>query len=307
MTLHPFVAAMIAKQKEAGAPALSDGTPADARALVAAGRGGLGPGPDLAESRDLIVPTRSGTIPARLLVPHGAVSGLIVYLHGGGWVVGSIDDYDTLGRELAFRSGCAVLLPEYRLAPENPFPAPLHDAEDVFGWVAGASLLGTDLPLVVAGDSAGANLATVAARRLRGRIDPVLQLLIYPVTDSDFATPSYHAFAEGLPLTRRDMRWFFGHYAPEADHSSADISPLRAADLHGMPPALVVTAEHDVLCSEGEAYAERLAAAGVPVTARRYPGVAHGFLRLHNHFDTAHEAVLDVAAAVVEAIKADRR
>lgn len=304
MALHPFVEAMIARQREAGAPALSDGTPADARALVAASRGALGPGPDMAESRDLTVPTRSGTIAARLLVPRGGVSGLIVYVHGGGWVVGTIDDFDTLGRELATRSGCAVLLPDYRLAPEHPFPAGLEDVEDVFAWAAGtvAGLVGTDVPLVVAGDSAGANLATVAARRLRGRVHPALQVLAYPVAAADLDTPSYRAFGTGLPLTGRDMEWFFDHYVPAGDRESADVAPLRAGDLEGMPPALVITAEHDVLCSEGEAYAGLLAAAGTKVDLRRYPGVAHGFLRLHNHLDVAREAILDVSTAVTAAV-----
>jgi acetyl esterase len=305
--LHPFVAAMLAKQKEAGAPALSAATPADARALVAAGRAALGPGPDMAQRRDLVVPTRSGTIPARLLVPHGSVAGLVVYAHGGGWVVGTIDDYEILGRELAARSGCAVLLPDYRLAPENPFPAGLHDVEDTLLWAASTDLAGPGAPIVVAGDSAGANLATVATRRLWGQIAPVLQVLSYPVTDADTDSPSYREFAEGLPLTRADMQWFYGHYAPEDIRATADVSPLRADDLSGMPPAVVVTAEYDVLRSEGEAYAEALSAAGAKVTTRRYAGVAHGFLRLHNHLDTAREAVLDIAAAVAEAARTAHR
>ena len=300
MTLHPFLAALLTKQQEAGTPALSAGTPADARALVAAGRPGLGEGPDMAHTRDLEIPTRSGGIPGRLLVPRGAVSGLVVYLHGGGWVVGTPDDFDTLGRELAFRSECAVLLPDYRLAPEHPFPAALEDAEDVLRFAAGSSaeLVGAEVPLVVAGDSAGANLATVAVRRLRGEVRPVLQVLGYPVTDSGMDTDSYREFAEGLPLTRRDMAWFFEQYAPEDVRRCEDVSPLRAADLAGSPPALVVTAEHDVLRSEGEAYAARLVEAGVKADVLRGVGMTHGFLRLHNHVDTAHHAVVDIAAAI---------
>lgn len=301
MPPHPFVAAMLAKQKEDGTPALSDGTPDDARALVAAGRAALGPGAEVARSTEVTVPTRGGTIPARLLVPHGDVAGVLVYLHGGGWVVGAPADFDSLGRELAARSGCAVLLPDYRLAPEHPFPAGLQDAEDVLTWVAGPEHPLGDLPLVVGGDSSGANLATVATRRLLGRVDPVLQVLAYPVTDADFDTPSHREFAEGLPLTRRDMQWFFGHYAPADAWMSPDVSPLRAADLVGMPPALVVTAEYDVVRSEGEAYAERMAAAGAKVLTRRYAGVTHGFLRLHNHVDTSRDAVHDVATAVAVA------
>lgn len=307
MTLHPFIAAMLSKLAEAEAPALSDGTTAEARALVTAGRAALGPGPDVARSSEVTVPTRNGSISARLLVPHGDVIGLVVYLHGGGWVVGAVDDFDMLAREFASRSGCAVLLPEYRLAPEHPFPSALEDAVDVLLWHEGldrplADLPLGDLPLVVAGDSAGANLATVAARILRGRVDPVLQVLLYPVVDCDFDTASYREFAEGLPLTRRDMRWFFGHYAPAHAWVAPEVSPLRAENLEGAPPALIVTAEYDVLRSEGEAYAERLAAAGAKVTTWRYPGVTHGFLRLHNHVDTARDAIHEVAAAMAQAV-----
>ena len=306
MALHPFISALLEKQKEAGAPALSAGTPADARALVAAGRVGLGEGPDMAHRRDLTIPTRSGGIPGRLLVPRGKVSGLVVYLHGGGWVVGAPDDFDALGRELAFRSECAVLLPDYRLAPEHPFPAALEDAEDTlrFATASTMDLVGAEVPLVVAGDSAGANLATVAVRRLRGELRPVLQVLGYPVTDSGMDTDSYQEFAEGLPLTRQDMAWFFDQYAPEGIRGSEDVSPLRAADLSDLPPALVVTAEHDVLRSEGEAYAARLTEAGVKAEVLRGAGMTHGFLRLHNHVDTAHQAVLDVAAAIRTAVTA---
>jgi len=256
----------------------------------------------MAQVRDLDVPTRTGTIPARLLVPHGTLVGVIVYLHGGGWVIGTIDDYVVLGRELAARTGCVVMMPDYRLAPEHPFPAGLEDVEDALVWASTTDLAGPWAPLVVAGDSAGANLATVATRRLRGRVAPVLQVLAYPVTDADFGCPSYEEYATGLPLTRHDMRWFFGHYAPEEVWGSPDVSPLRADDLTGMPDALVVTSEYDVLRSEGEAYAQALSAAGATVSARRYAGVAHGFLRLHHHLDVAREALGDVAAAVTEAV-----
>ncbi|MBW0103141.1 alpha/beta hydrolase [Pseudonocardia sp. KRD291] len=303
MTLHPFVATMLATQKEAGAPALSDATPAQARALVEAGRAAIGPGPEMARSREVAVPTRGGSLTARLHVPHGDVTGLVVYLHGGGWVVGTVDDYDTLGRELAHRSRCAVLLPDYRLAPEHPFPSGLEDTEDVLTWVGGEAEF-SGLPLVVAGDSAGANLATVAVRRLRGQVTPALQVLVYPVTDGARDTESYRDCAEGLGLGARDMAWFFDHYAPARDHLSPDVAPLRAGDLAGLPPTAVVTAEYDVLRSEGEAYAERLRAAGVDVTSKRYPGVTHGFLRLHNHLDVARDAVADIADAITTAVAA---
>ncbi|GGH24332.1 alpha/beta hydrolase [Alsobacter metallidurans] len=296
MTLHPFVAAMLEQLK--GRPALSSGSPEDARAMVAAARAVIGQGPAMAEVRDIQVPTRAGSIAARHFRPTDAPAGLLVYLHGGGWVVGALDDYDTLARTLAAQSGCSVLLPDYRLAPEHQFPAGLDDAVDAL--THGRELAGPATPLLVAGDSAGANLAAVAARKLRGKVALAGQALIYPVADCDFGRPSYHAYGAGLPLTRDDMVWFFRHYAPEAQWTSPDIAPLRAADdLAGLPPTLVVLAECDVLADEGRAFADALERAGVPVMRRTAEGVTHGFIRLHNLFDVAArevEAVAEFAA-----------
>ncbi len=304
MTLHPFIAAMLEQLKTR--PALSAGTPEEARAMVAAGRQLVGAGPDLPRIDDLSLPTRSGSIRARLYVPDGAVGGLVVYLHGGGWVVGEIEDYETLARTLAAESGCAVLLPDYRLAPEHPFPAGLEDAEDVLAYAASRmpELIGRAGRLVVCGDSAGANLATVAIRRMRGSAEIAAQILIYPVTDCDFERPSYAAYSAGLPLTREDMVWFFRHYAPEDLWSSSDIAPLRAEDLRGLPPALVTVAEYDVLADEGLAYADRLEQAGVEVTRRVAPGLTHGFIRLHNLVDVARDEVHAAAAFAARACRA---
>jgi acetyl esterase len=300
MALHPFFEMMMASFAAAGRPALSDGTPEQSRALVAAGRAALGVAPEIGSIRDLSVPTRAGAIAARLLLPKTAPAGLVVYLHGGGWVIGALDDYEVLARHLVALSDCAVLLPDYRLAPEHPFPAGLEDCEDALLFAAekASELSGAHLPLIVAGDSAGANLGTVAARRLRGRLALALQVLLYPVTDSDFDRPSYHAHGQGLPLTRQDMLWFFDHYAPRALHRDPDISPLRASDLSGLPPALIVTAQYDVLRDEGEAYAGRLAAAGVPVTHRCAAGLPHGFARLHNHIGIVDAELRAVAATI---------
>jgi acetyl esterase len=296
MTLHPFITAMLEQLK--GRPALSAGTPAEARAMVAAGRSVLGAGPELPEIRDLSIPTRSGAIRTRFYAPEGAVTGLIVYLHGGGWMIGAIEDYDALARTLAAESGCAVLLPDYRLAPEHPFPSGLEDAEDVLAYAARHmdDLLGRSVPIAVAGDSAGANLATVAASRLRGAVELAAQILIYPVADSDFERPSYHGYGAGLPLTRQDMIWFFRHYASEGLWPSPEIAPLRSDNLGGLPPALVTVAEYDVLADEGCAYARKLEQAGIRVTLRVAPGVTHGFIRLHNLFEVAREEVRAAAA-----------
>jgi acetyl esterase len=298
LSLHPVVVAMLEQMARDNRPALSAGTPEDSRAMLRATRAALGGGPQLPIVRDLRLPTRSGTIAARFYGPE-APTGLIVYLHGGGWVLGEIDDFDAMARTLASRSRCAVLMPAYRLAPEHSFPAGLEDAEDSIHWASDhvADLAGKVVPLVVAGDSAGGNLATVATRNLGDRIRIACQALIYPVTDSDTTTPSYREHGDGLPLTRKDMGWFFGHYAPSTLLGDPRISPLRNVTA-GMPTTIVITAEYDVLRDEGERYAELLSQAGVPVIARRVDGLLHGFIRMHNLIDTADDALSALAADI---------
>jgi acetyl esterase len=304
MPLHPFIVTMLKKLE--GRPALSDGEPSDARMLIAATRTAMGPGPDVAKVIDIAVPGRSGAIPTRVYMPSATPTGVVTYMHGGGWVIGAIEDFDALARALAVHSGCAVVLPDYRLAPEHRFPAGLDDCEDVVHWVARERnrLFGADLAIVIAGDSAGANLATVVACRIRGQIALAAQILIYPVTDCKFDTTSYRQHSTGFPLTRRDMMWFFEHYAPEAQWTSQDIAIMRADDLRGLPPTLIVTAEYDVLADEGRAYFERLIDAGVDVQHRQVPGVPHGFIRLHNLFDVARAELIVIAAYAARACDA---
>jgi acetyl esterase len=211
---------------------------------------------------------------------------VIVYYHGGGWVIGNIDEYEALGRKLAERTSCAVVLVEYRLAPEHRYPIAVDDCYAALEWTAAhlKEVSGSeDAPLMVAGDSAGGNLAAAITLRARDgggpRID--LQVLVYPVTDADLETPSYLAEENQLLLTRDGMIWFWDHYAPDkARRLEPDASPLRAKDLSGLPPAVVLTAEHDVLRDEGEAYAQRLQEAGVPVEFKRVEGQMHAFWQL---------------------------
>lgn len=304
MPLHPFIENMLAAAREAKRPALSAGSPADARASMAASRPTLGPALPMREVRNLAIPTRSGAIDGRLLVPEGEVDGLIIYFHGGGWVIGAIDDFDTLARALAQRAGCAILLPEYRLAPEHPFPAALEDAEDTCRWARAQleSLIGKDAPIIVAGDSAGGNLAAVCANTLRGEMSFALQALLYPVVDCDLTRPSYAAYGSGLILNTPDMEWFFDHYVPRELRTNPRVSPIRETDLFGTAPALVLTAEYDVLRDEGEAYAAALSRSGVAATHHRVDGLTHGFIRLHNHVDEADEALTKVAAACAAAV-----
>ena len=296
MALHPTVQKMIEGARAAGRPALSAGSPQQARDMVAAIRGALGTGPEVGSIRDLSIPGRAGRTAARLYrAPGESEPGLVVYLHGGGWLCGCIDDFDILTRALAAQSGCAVLSVDYRLAPEHPFPAGLEDAEDALLWAQAQlqDLIGSAGRLVVAGDSAGANLATVAAFRLRHRLNLALQCLFYPVTDSNFSRPSYLAHGQGLPLTTADMEWFFAHYAPQTLWKHPDIAPLQTPDLSGCAPAWIAAAEYDVLHDEAIEYAERLRDAGIPVTLERVEGLPHGFARMIN--------LLAPAASVVNA------
>ena len=260
-----------------------------------------GPGEEVAEVRDLEIPAPAGAIPARLYRPEGdGPLPLVVYLHGGGWMLGSIESFDTVVRALANAAGAMVLSVGYRLAPEAPFPAGLDDSIAAVRWAAAeASELGADPErLAIAGDSAGGNLATVVARRLRGEVGLRMQALIYPVADAGCNTASYREFGERHGLTAASMQRFWNLYLDGSDGLVPDASPLRADDLAGLPPAYVLTAGFDVLRDEGEAYAEALREAGVPTTARRFDGAIHGFWRWLASAKLSRAAVDEVAAAL---------
>lgn len=259
---------------------------------------------------DHLAPSGAGGVPVRLYHPDpGGRLPVLVYLHGGGWVLGGVAFSDAVCRRLANASGCVIASVEYRLAPEHPFPAGLEDAWTATRFVAScAADLHVDAArMAVGGDSAGGNLAAVVARRARDERGPGvgLQVLVYPVTAHDPGTPSASACAEGYGLETAGMRWYWDHYAPAGlDRSHPDLSPLRAEDLSGLPPALILTAEHDPLRDEGEAYGARLAEAGVPVTCKRYPGSIHGFLDMLGEFDEADEAIEAIAKALQTAFAA---
>ena len=262
---------------------LQECTPEEAREFAAAAAALAGPAPAMRSAHDHRVAVAGGEITVRVLVPPQGARGVILYLHGGGWVIGTLDGYETMARKLAERTSCAVALVDYRLAPEHRYPTAVDDCYAAFEWTAArlGDITGrADVPLIVAGDSAGGNLSAVVAFRARDRHGPdiALQVLVYPVTDADFARPSYTDPDNQLLLTSDSMVWFWDHYLPDiARRQEPDASPLHAADLAGLPPAVVLTAEHDVLRDEGEAYAERLRAAGVPVELRRHAGQMHGF------------------------------
>ena len=291
MPPHPYIAAQM--DRLASQPALSSGTPDQARAAFSAGSANLGAPAPMACRRDVAIPTRHGTVPGRWLTPENATRGVILYLHGGGWVLGDLDGFEVMCRRLAQLSRTKVLMLDYRLAPEHPFPAGLTDVQDALTDLARQS----NEPVVVAGDSAGANLATVAARSLAGALAG--QVLFYPVVGSDFGTASYLRYATGWPLSRQDMRWFFSNYATADQWSDPDVAPLRAAEQTGLPPTFITTAEYDVLQSEGLAYARALAENGIEMTLHEAAGMAHGFLRQHNFVPEA-DATLALAARAIQ-------
>ena len=262
-----------------------------------------GAGPQMSQVLREKIPTPDGAaLDCQILVPENP-RGLMVYFHGGGWVIGAIDEYETLGRNLAQQTGCAVALVEYRLAPEHPYPTPTNDAYAATQWAAeqGERLLGAKLPLIVAGDSAGGNLAAVVAQRAArpGGPEIALQVLVYPVTDCDTENASYTNPFNQLLLSRDGMLWFWERYVPNAeDRKNIDVSPLRAEDVSGVAPAVVVTAEFDPLRDEGEAYADKLRAAGVPVTFKRFERQMHAFFQLVNVLPGAQEGIKWVADQV---------
>jgi acetyl esterase len=260
-----------------------------------------GAGPVVADVRDLTAPGPGGDIPVRVYTPDAAGPlPIVVWLHGGGWAMGSIETYDAPVRALAVAAGAIVVSVEYRLAPEHRFPAAVDDSLAAVRWAAatGAELGGDTTRVAVAGDSAGGNLAAVVARRLRGELDLRLQALIYPVTDGGVNTPSFREFGDRYGLTAEGMKRFWELYLDGGNAGDPDASPLRADDLSGVAPAFVLTAEADVLRDEGEAYAQALQEAGVPVTLRRFDGTIHGFFRWLAVTDVAGQAIEETAAAL---------
>lgn len=255
----------------------------------------------LHEVTDLHLPGPGGELPVRVYRPSAERPlPALLYYFGGGWTLGSIDTADGLCRDLAAEAGCLVVTVGYRLAPEHPFPAAVHDCHAALRWVADhAEELGADpARLAVGGDSAGGNLAAAVTliARAEGELTPAGQVLVYPNTDQLAEDASMRDNADPWLFNRHSVAWYGGHYltAPaDAEHPLA--SPLRAADLAGLPPALVLTAEYDPLRDQGEAYAARLAAAGVPVELTRYPGMAHGFFAMTGTVDAARTAVLQAA------------
>ncbi len=310
MPLDPDAARVLELMR--GRPRIETLTPAQARANSVAGRAVTAPEPaEVASVRDLLAPGAAGPIALRVYRAAGpapdATLPLLVFFHGGGWVVGDLDSHDTTCRALANEAGAVVVSVDYRLAPEHPFPAAVEDCIAATEWAAAhAGELGADAQrLAVGGDSAGGNLATVVALAARDSASPKIgfQMLIYPVIDFAEERQSWRRLAEGFGLTATGMRWYAAHYLGSASAEDWRASPIRAANLAGLPPAWILVAGHDLLSDEAEDYAKQLAAAGVPVELRRCEGQIHGFIGMGKLIAESSRILAEAGAAVAGALR----
>ncbi len=302
MALDPDTQQILATLEELGMPDIADLTPEGARQLQ------LTPPPavptPVGRVEDRVLPGPEEDVRVRIYRPDGATgTGVLVYFHGGGWVIGDLDSHDETCRRLCSGAGVPVIAVDYRRAPETTYPGAVEDCYAAVRWAAEhAGELGADPGrIAVGGDSAGGNLAAAVALMARDRGGPPLafQLLIYPVTAADFDNASYRDNGEGYMLSRRGMQWFWDQYVPDADQRREPYAaPLAADDLSGLPPALVQTAEYDPLRDEGEAYAAALEAAGVDVSAPRYDGLIHGFFGMQDAVAAARPALAEAVAAL---------
>jgi acetyl esterase len=309
MALDLNVRALLDQMKAAALPKIWELAPSAARAVA---RSRFIPGKEtpIGKSEDRKIPGSAGDIPVRVYTPvdaKGDVLPGLVFFHGGGFVIGDLETHDDLCRCLANGGGCRVVSVDYRLAPECPFPAAVDDCFAATKYVAAhASEFGINAAqLAVGGDSAGGNLAAVVCLLAKAEGPKIaFQLLIYPVTQlGQPEMPSMKENAKGYFLERESMAWFTRMYCPDAaHHGDHRMSPLLAKDLSGLPPAYVATAGFDPLRDEGKAYADKLDAAGVPVTYVNYPGMIHGFFSLRGFVPKAREAVAAAAAAVNAAL-----
>lgn len=309
MPLDPQVRTLLDQMAAAGQPPFHAQSPQDARKAMDAMLQVLGTGEAVHKVENRGIPGPGGDIPIRIYTPSVAPNGILVFYHGGGWVVGDLESHDYVCRALTNAAGCTVVAVDYRLAPEHKFPAGPEDCYAAANWVAhnAASLGSDDGHVAVGGDSAGGNLAAVVALMGRDRGGPKIrhQMMIYPAIDAAMDTASQKEFTQdGYVLSRLDMEWFWGHYlAKPGDGDNPYASPNRARDLRGLPPAHIITAEFDPLRDEGEAYAELLKKAGNRVKLKRYAGVVHGFVSLAAAIDQGKTATRDLA----EELKASLR
>jgi len=311
--LTPAMRDVLGRMERANRPPFHTLTPDQARAAYEAGSGVLElPKPVLALVRDFGIPVRDGhCVPARLYAPSAEKLPVLLYFHGGGFTIGSIDTHDGLCRQLSHLAGCAVVSVDYRLAPEHQFPVAAHDAWDTLQWLAGhAAELGLDARhLAVGGDSAGGTLAAMCALMARDSGLPLaLQLLFYPGCASHQDTASHRRFARGFVLDEADIAWFFNHYLRSpADREDWRFAPLNVSHVDDAAPAWFGLAECDPLVDEGLMYADKLRAAGVPVNLEIYRGVTHEFIKMGRILPEARHAHADAARALRHAFHLKHR
>jgi acetyl esterase len=305
--LTPKMAEVLERIRRVGRPPFHALSVAEARAAYVAGAEVLDlPRALLERVDDVFIPVGEGGLrSARVFAASRERLPVLLYLHGGGFVVGGIETHDSLCRQLALRSGCALVSLDYRLAPEAPFPAAVDDSCGALAWLAagGAETLGLDgRRIAVGGDSAGGTLAAVAALWARDQGLPlVVQLLITPGTDAHADQPSHRQFANGYLLDALTLNWFFDRYLPRVQRGDWRFAPLHAEELDGLAPACVVLAECDPLVDEGLAYADRLRASGVPVELELYRGVTHDFIKMGRFLPEAHHALAAASRAIQKA------
>jgi acetyl esterase len=302
MPLDPQVRDFLERLAAANLPPIDEQPIQEARAQMNLSTHFLGPLLHVDRVEDRLIQGPESSLRVRIITPSGARAEprpVLVYFHGGGWVLGNIETHEGVCRAVANAAGVTVVSVDYRLAPEHKFPAAALDAHAAVTWAAySAQEFGGDpRRIMVGGDSAGGNLAAVACLMARDHRGPSLayQVLIYPITDFNQERASYEECAEGFFLTRAEMAWYWDHYTKTSDdrrHPYA--SPCQSDDLRGLPPALVITAEFDVLRDEGEDYARRLQAASVPVKLHRYDGMIHGFVRRFPFFDQGKAAIEEI-------------
>ncbi|MGA2036303.1 MAG: alpha/beta hydrolase [Acidimicrobiales bacterium] len=319
MPVEPVLRTILERIAALEQPPPSEMTPEEMRAsyMAMAAMGAVPSNPP--EVQDRTIPGPAGEIPVRVYRPVDAAAAaggavpvgsetppVVAFFHGGGWAIGSVHTHDALCQQLAAQVPAVVVSVDYRLAPEHPFPAGLEDSMAATAWVSEhAAELGADpARLAVAGDSAGGNMSAVISRRARDSGGPpiLFQLLVYPPTDLTNSYPSHKENGQGYLLTSEMIDWFTGHYLGDGDRRNPDVSPMCAENLSELPPALVITAEYDPLRDEGEAYAARLADAGVDARLVRYDGMVHGFLQMNGVLLGAATAIADAAGALREAL-----